>query len=61
MEPWKILIPQVHLKLGLIKHFITDKESSVFKFLQGSFTKLSAAKVKVSVFVRPEMKKIIDF
>lgn len=35
-------------------------ESPAFKYLQRFFPKLSEAKVKVSVFIGPHVKKIIE-
>ena len=61
-EPQKVLIPPLHIKLGLIKQFVTalDKESAAFKYLQVLFPKLSKAKVKAGIFVGPQIKKIIE-
>src|SRR6218665_297222 len=42
IEPQKVLMPPLHIKLGLIKQFVTalDKESAAFKYLQDLFQKL---------------------
>ena len=47
IEPQKVLMPPLHIKLGLIKQFFTalDKESAAFKYLQVLFPKLPEAKV----------------
>ncbi|XP_076338178.1 uncharacterized protein LOC143240132 [Tachypleus tridentatus] len=52
----KVLFPPLHIKLGLMKQFVTalDKESAAF------FPKLSEAKVKVGVFVGLQMTKILE-
>ena len=57
----KVLSPPLHLKLGLMKQFVTalDKESAAFKYLRDFFPKLSAAKVKAGVFVESQIKKIM--
>ena len=49
VDPQKVLMPPLHIKLGLMKQFVTalDKESAAFKYLQDFFPKLSEAKVKV--------------
>ncbi|XP_073511089.1 uncharacterized protein [Phyllobates terribilis] len=62
IEPLKVLMPPLHIKLGLIKQFATalDKESAAFKYLQDLFPKLSEAKVKAGIFVGPQIKKIIE-
>ena len=58
-DPKKVLMPPLHIKLGLIKQFVKalDKEGPAFKFLQSLFPKLSEAKVKAGVFVGPQIKK----
>ena len=62
IEPQKVLMPPLHINLGLIKQFFTalDKESEAFKYLQDLIPKLSEAKVKASFFIRPQIKKIIE-
>jgi hypothetical protein len=62
VDPQKVLMPPLHIKLGLMKQFVTalDKEKAAFKFLQGFFPKLSEAKVKAGVFVGPQIKKILE-
>ena len=55
-------MPPLHIKLGLIKQFVTalDKESAAFKYLQDLFPQLSEAKVNAGLFVGPQIKKIIE-
>ena len=62
IEPHKVLMPLLHIKLGLIKQFVTalDKESAVFKYLQDRFPKLSEVKVKDGIFIGPQIKNIIE-
>ena len=62
VDPQKVLMPPLHIKLGLMKQFVTglDKESSAFKYLQDFFPKLSEAKVKAGVFIGPQIKKIME-
>lgn len=62
MNPRKVLMPPLHIKLGLMKQFVAalDKESAAFKHLQNLFPKLSEAKVKAGVFVGPQIKKVIE-
>ena len=52
----KILMPPLHIKLGLIKQFVKqlDKEGEALKYMQQLFPKLSEAKFKAGVFVGPE-------
>ena len=62
MDPRKVLMPPLHIKLGLMKQFGTalDKESAAFEYLRDFFPKLSEAKVKAGVFVGPQIKKILE-
>src|ERR1700743_3261796 len=61
IDPRKVLVPPLHIKLGLIKQFVTalDKESAAFKYLQDLFPQLSEDKVNAGIFVGPQIKKII--
>ncbi|MGH0145086.1 UNVERIFIED_CONTAM: hypothetical protein FKN15_028823 [Acipenser sinensis] len=61
-DPRKVLMPPLHIKLGLMKQFVRalGKESAAFKYLQDFFPKLSEAKVKAGVFVGPQIKKILE-
>ncbi|XP_076367346.1 uncharacterized protein LOC143255489 [Tachypleus tridentatus] len=58
----KALFSPLHIKLGLMKQFITalDKKFAAFKYLRDFFPKLSEAKVKAGVFVGPQIKKILE-
>lgn len=62
VDPVKVLMPPLHIKLGLMKQFVAglDKESAAFKHLQHLFPKLSEAKVKAGVFVGPQIKKVME-
>lgn len=61
VEPEKVLMPPLPIKLGFIQQFVTvtDKEFSAFKYLQDLFAKLSGTKVKAGVFVELQIKKIL--
>ena len=62
IEPEKVLMAPLDIKLGFIKQFVTAlvKELAAFKYLQVLFPKLSKAKVKAGIFVGPQIKKIIE-
>ncbi|GBO25049.1 hypothetical protein AVEN_270434-1 [Araneus ventricosus] len=55
VEPQKITIPPLHIKLGLIKNLVKamDKNGPAFKYLHEKFPRLSVAKIKEGVFVGP--------
>ncbi|GBO25677.1 hypothetical protein AVEN_51894-1 [Araneus ventricosus] len=61
VEPEKILLPLLHIKLGLIKNFVKalDKEGGVFKHLRELFPQLIEAKLKERIFVGPQIRKLI--
>ncbi|KAL7837429.1 hypothetical protein SRHO_G00271400 [Serrasalmus rhombeus] len=62
VDSHKVLMPPLHIKLGLINQFVRalDKESRAFNYLQDLFPKLSEAKIKAGVLVGPQIKKIIE-
>ena len=57
----KIILPPMHIKLGLFKQFVKGlrKDSPAFEFLHKCFPKLSDAKIKEGVFVGPQIRKLI--
>ena len=57
----KILLPPLHIKLGLAKQFVKalDVESEAFKEIRQMFPKLSDAKVKGGIFVGPQIAKML--
>jgi len=60
VDPSKILIPLLHIKLGLMKQFVKalDKTSECFKYLQTVFPRLSEAKIKEGIFDGPQIRKL---
>ena len=58
----KVLIPPLHIKLGLIKQFVEkmNPEGEAFKRMQELFPKLSEAKVKGGIFVGPQVKRLMQ-
>jgi len=56
----KILLPPLHIKLGLIKQFVTalDPSDETLKEIRSLFPKLSEAKVSAGVFVGPQVRHI---
>lgn len=62
VDPQRVLMPPLHIKLGLVKQFVKalNKESAAFMYLQGLFPQLSEAKVKAGIFVGPQIKKIME-
>jgi hypothetical protein len=56
----KILLPPLHIKLGLMKNFVKvmDQTGSAVKYLAEKFPRLSEAKIKEGVFVDPQIRKL---
>jgi len=48
----KILLPPLHIKLGLMKNFVKamDRTGSAFRYLAEKFPRLSEAKIKKGFF-----------
>lgn len=58
----KILIPPLHLKLGLMKQFVKalDKNGDCFKYIAQKMPKLSDAKLEAGVFDGPQIRTLIN-
>ena len=62
VEPKDVLMPPLHIKLGLMKNFVTalgKSNSSGFTFLCKKFPKISEAKLKEGIFVGPQIRKVL--
>lgn len=61
VEPNNIILPPLHIKLGLIKNFVKamDRNGEGFLYLKSIFPRLSEAKLKEGIFVGPDIRKII--
>lgn len=61
VDPNNVLLPPLHIKLGLMKNFVKgmDREGPGFKYLSESFPRLSEAKIKEGVFTGPDIRKVI--
>jgi len=56
VEPSQILLPSMHLKLGLMKNFVKAmNQESAFTFLRETFPRLSEAKFKEVIFIGPQI------
>ena len=61
---WKqgnILLPPLHIKLGLVKQFIKalDFEGEVFPEIRSMFPRLSQTKIKGGIFIGPQKKTLL--
>jgi len=61
VEPSKILLPSMHLKLGLMKNFVKamNKEEASFTHLRKKFPRPSETKLKEGVFIGPQIRDLI--
>ena len=62
VDPDKILLPPLHIKLGLMKQFvkaIKKLDTDAFKYLFEKFPKLSEAKVKEGIFDGPQIRTLL--
>lgn len=57
----KILLPPLHIKLGLVKQFVTalDRQSETFQHICSMFPTKSDAKLKAGVFIGPEVRQML--
>lgn len=58
VDPSDIILPPLHIKLGLIKQFVKalDKNGETFKYLRSVFPRLSDAKVKEGICFKKLMR-----
>lgn len=58
VDPKKVLLPPLHIKLGLMKQFVKalDKSGQCFKYLCEKFPALSDAKLKEGIFIGPQIR-----
>lgn len=61
VDPKKIILPPLHIKLGLIKNFVKKLKpgSRSILYLKEKFPGISDAKIKEGVFVGPQIKKLM--
>ena len=62
VDPSRVLLPPLHIKLGLMKQFVKalPKDGECFKYLCKKFPGLSEAKLKEGIFVGPEIRKVMN-
>ena len=58
----KIVLPALHIKLGLMKAFVKglDKNHAGFKYLSEKFPEISDAKLKEGIFIGPQIRKLLE-
>lgn len=60
VDPNDIILPPLHIELGLMKNFVKalDKNGAGFQYLREKFPRLSEAKVKEGIFVGSQIRKL---
>ena len=60
VEASKILLPSLHIKLGLMKNFVKamNQDGAAFKYICNKFPVLSQAKLKEVIIVGPQINKL---
>ena len=62
VDPGKIFLPPLHIKLGLAKNLVkatAKSNSSGFKYITRKFSNISDAKLKEGIFVGPQVKELM--
>lgn len=61
VNPEKIYLPPLHIKLGLMKNFVKamDRHGEGFHYLKRKFPKISDAKIKEGIFVGPQIRELM--
>jgi hypothetical protein len=61
VNPEKVFLSPLHIKLGLMKNFVKamDRNGVGFMYLKHKFSTLSDAKVKEGIFVGPQIRELI--
>ena len=62
VDPKDVLLPHLHIKLGLMKNFVKQlrkSKSTGFAFLCNKFPKISEAKLKEGIFVGKQIREVL--
>jgi len=59
IKPSEVLLPPLHIKMGLMKNFLKalDVKGPAFTYLCGKFPTLTFKKVKAGVFIGPQIRQ----
>ena len=62
VDPASIILPPLHIKLGLMKNFVKamNKDEPGFQYLQHKFSSISDAKLSAGVLTGPQIKDVIQ-
>lgn len=62
VEPTKVLLPPLYIKLGIMSQFVCalDKDSECFKYICSVYHRMTLEKLKARVFTGPQIRKLCD-
>lgn len=63
VDPQKIFLPPLHIKLGLMKTFVKTMgktNSEGFQYLVNKFPNITAAKMKEGIFIGPQIRSVLQ-
>ncbi|GBP14416.1 hypothetical protein EVAR_92401_1 [Eumeta japonica] len=62
VNPQKVLLAPLHIKLGLMKNFVKamNKSGAAFQYLRQKFSRLSEAKIKEGIFIGPQIRNLFN-
>jgi len=61
VDAQKVLLPPLHIKLGLMKTFVKnlDRNGAAFQYLAEKFPEISETKMKEGIFIGPQIRQLI--
>ena len=61
VNPQKILLPPLHIKLGIMKNFVKalDKKGRFVAFIKNKFPRISEAKLEAGIFDGPQIRELM--
>ena len=61
VDAQKVLLPPLHIKLGLMKTFVKNlvRNGAAFQYLAEKFPEISEAKLKEGIFIGPQIRQLI--
>lgn len=61
VDPTKVYLPPLHIKLGLMKNWVKalDRDGPGFQYLKSKFPRISEAKIKEGIFVGPQIRELM--
>ena len=62
MERSKIILPPLHIKLGIMKQFVKalDKDGDCFKYICTKFSGSTTEKLKAGIFDGPRIRTLVN-